>query len=34
MADESYDIDGDVSRFLQTPPPESHPLAVAVPDVD
>ena len=34
MADESYDIDGDVSRFLQTPPPESHPLAVAAPDDD
>ena len=35
MADEAYDIDGDVSRFLQTPPPpESHLLAAAAPDDD
>ncbi|RLM78975.1 hypothetical protein C2845_PM12G12680 [Panicum miliaceum] len=32
MSDEAYDIDGDVSRFLQTPPPESHLLAVAAAD--
>ncbi|RLN07270.1 hypothetical protein C2845_PM11G15780 [Panicum miliaceum] len=32
MSDEAYNIDGDVSRFLQTPPPESHLLAVAAPD--
>jgi hypothetical protein len=33
MSDESYDIDG-VSRFLQTPPPESHLLAVTAADVE